>query len=51
MKEKIYEEYGYKIDYLIYKKNHILFELNDSKYMILKTNLSNERLLILNNIV
>lgn len=51
MKEKLYLEYGYKIDYLTYKKDYIYFEYNDSKYFIYKTIFTEEQLSKLNQIV
>lgn len=51
MKEKIYEEYGYRVDYLIYKKEYISFETHGEKYMLFKTDYSNEKLEQLNMIV
>ena len=51
MKDKLYEEYGYKIDYLIYKKDYICFDSNDSKYMLFKTNLGETELEYLNSVV
>jgi len=51
MKEKIYEEYGYKVSYVIYRNDNIYFELNDSKYMILKTELNELNLLELDKII
>ena len=51
MKDKLYQEYGLKINYLIFKKEYICFNDNDNKYMICKTNLSYRDLDELNYIV
>ena len=51
MKDKLYEKYGYKIDYLTYKNGCISFQLDYSKYMLLKTELSNESLTQLDMII
>ena len=51
MKDKLYQKYGFKITYLTYKKDHIFFENNNIKYMICKTELSNNELAELDNIV
>ena len=44
MKDKLYEDYGFKVDYLTYKENIISFEQNEIKYLIVKTKFTNEKL-------
>ncbi len=51
MKEKVYEEFGIKPDYLIYKKNYIWFEYNDFKYIVMQTNYDEKKLGYLNQLV
>lgn len=51
MKEKIYEEYGFRPGYFIYKKDYIYFEWNKTKYLIFKTFLTDFDLLNLARIV
>ena len=51
MKDKIYEKYGYKVDCLTYKNDSISFNLGNFRYMLLKTNFSNEKLSIIDMIV
>ena len=51
MKEKIYEEFGYKIDVLTYHKEYISFFYNDSYYLIQSTEISEETIIELSRIV
>ena len=51
MKDKIYEKYGYRVDYFTYKNDSIYFKIADSKYMLKKTNLSQDELNKINMIV
>lgn len=51
MKDKLYQEYGFQINYLTYKKNYIFFENYANKYMICKTEFDNKTLENLSNIV
>lgn len=51
MKDKIYAEYGIKVNFLVYKKNHIFFEYGNESYMVVKTNLYETDLDLLSKIV
>ena len=51
MKDKLYKEYGYKVECLIYRKEYIYFYYENVKYVILKTNLSEQQLINLSQVV
>ena len=51
MKDKIFEEYGIKINCFIYKNNLIFFNYSDEKYMIEKTDLNEYELNELSKII
>lgn len=51
MKERVYEEFGYKIDILTYHKEYITFFYNASYYLIQGTDVSEDAIIELSTIV
>ena len=51
MKEKLYQYYGFIVNYLVYKKDYVCFESNNTEYLIYKTTLDEINLSFLDDII